>query len=59
MQKHTPQKGKNSLRYDTSQNPTISSEHDLTYDVVTSWPNISGQNFQDMCQIGQSEGTES
>ena len=38
----------NSPRYDRSQNPLISSDHDLTYDVITSWSKISGQNFQNV-----------
>ena len=39
-------------RYDISQNPSISSEQDLTYDVTSSWPDISGiQNVQNMCKI--------
>ena len=53
-------KQKNALIYNRSQNPLISPERDLTYDVITSWPDISGgQKFQDMCQIDQQYCNES
>ena len=58
MQKHTPESNE-TPRYDRSQNSPISSEHDLTHDVVTSWPAISDQNFQNMCQINKKESSES
>ena len=58
--KEHSRKQRNSPRYDRSQNPSISPEHDLTYDVITSGPNISGgQYFKKMCQIDQCEDTES
>ena len=43
---------------DRSRNLPISSEHDLTYDVITWWPvRTSTWNFHSMCQIDQREGT--
>ena len=63
MQKHTPESNyaacnakahsRKQLKSPRSQNPPILSEHDLTYDVITSWPDISGWKsiFQDICPI--------
>ena len=58
MQENTPESNE-SPRYDRSQNPPISSDYDLAYVVITSWPNISDQSFQDMSEIDQWEDTVS
>ena len=58
--KEHSRKQRNSPRYDRLQNPPISSEHDLIYDIITPWPVTSGNwNFQNICHINQWEGTES
>ena len=45
---------------DRSQFLLISSEHDLTYDVTTWWPDMTSTwNLNSMCQIKQREGTAS
>ena len=52
MEKHTPESNEIHFRRDRSQNTPISSEHDPTYDVITSWPDISrGQQFKDMYKL--------
>ena len=59
MEKNTPKS--NETRPDTIDRKSAEFvEHDLTYDVITSWPNISGsQDFQDMCHIDHWESTRS
>ena len=52
--KNTLQKAGKRTQNDRIQNPPISSEHDLTYDVITSWLDmVGGKKFHGIHRAGK------